>query len=223
MPLRDRFFCLMKFFKKFALGGLLFGLLSFSLISPALATEAVAAKLSAEDSKDLKRIETYLNGMKTLRAGFLQVSSNGGVATGKLMLARPGKMRFEYDPPAPILMVADGVFLIYIDKELEQVTHLWLNNTPIGFLVKEDIKLNGDVTITKFARGSNILLATLARSEEPEQGTITLVFSDNPLSLRKWTVTDAQGIQTTITLSNLESAVKLDPELFKFNGLPNSE
>jgi outer membrane lipoprotein-sorting protein len=213
----------MMVFNKFILVGLLLGLLNIGFISPVVASEAIAAKLSTEDSKDLKRIEAYLNGMKTLRAGFLQVSSNGGVATGKFMLARPGKMRFEYDPPAPILMVADGVFLIYIDKELEQVTHLWLNNTPIGFLVKEDIKLNGDVTVTKFSKGSNILHATLARSEEPEQGTITMIFSDNPLSLRKWTVTDAQGVKTTVTLSNLESAVTLDPELFKFNGLPNSE
>ena len=213
----------MMVFNKFILVGLLLGLLNIGFISPVVASEAIAAKLSTEDSKDLKRIEAYLNGMKTLRAGFLQVSSNGGVATGKLMLARPGKMRFEYDPPAPILMVADGVFLIYIDKELEQVTHLWLNNTPIGFLVKEDIKLNGDVTVTKFSKGSNILHTTLARSEEPEQGTITMIFSDNPLSLRKWTVTDAQGVKTTVTLSNLESAVTLDPELFKFNGLPNSE
>jgi outer membrane lipoprotein-sorting protein len=189
----------------------------------AIAAEAVAAKLSAEDLKDLKRIEIYLNNMKTLRAGFLQVSSNGNLATGKLFLSRPGKLRFEYDPPAPILMVADGTFLIYIDKELEQVTHLWLNNTPVGFLVKEDISFKDGVTITKFHKGSNILHATMARTEDPEQGSITMIFSDKPLALRKWIVSDPQGIETTVTLNNLESGVKIDPELFKFTELPNTE
>ena len=161
--------------------------------------------------------------MKTLRAGFLQVSSNGAVATGKLIMSRPGKMRFEYDPPAPIMMIADGVFLIYIDKELEQVTHLWLSNTPIGFLVEEDIKLTGDVTVTKFEKGPNILRATLARTKEPEQGTITMIFSDQPLALRKWVITDPQGIRTTVTLSNLEDGIKIDPKLFVFNGLPEDK
>lgn len=195
----------------------------FGKLPSAAAAEAIPAKLSKADNKDLKRIETYLNGVKTLRAGFLQVSSNGGVATGKLYLARPGKLRFEYDPPTPITMIADGTFLIYIDKELEQVTHLWLDKTPIGFLVKEDIKLTGDVTVTRFSKGSNTLYATLARSDEPEQGSITMVFSDNPLALRKWSVVDPQGVKTTVTLSNLESSIDINSELFKFTGLPKSD
>lgn len=213
----------MSYVKNIFAGAIFCGLLNIMAVSNAAAAEAIAAKLRGQDSKDVKRIESYLNAMKTLRAGFLQVSSKGGVATGKLYLARPGKMRFEYDPPAQIMLVADGVFLIYIDKELEQVTHLWLNKTPIGFLVKEDIKLNGDVTLTHFSRGSNILHATLARTEEPEQGAITMIFSDKPLALRKWTVTDAQGVKTTVTLSNLESGITINPELFKFTGLPKSE
>jgi len=210
-------------FKNILATALFVGSLNFLMVANAVGAEAIAAKLSVEDRKDLKRIETYLHGMKTLRAGFLQVSSNGSVATGKLFLARPGKMRFQYDPPAQILMIADGVFLIYIDKELEQVTHLWLNKTPIGFLVKEDIKLSGDVTVTRFSKGSNIMFTTLARTEELEQGSITMIFSDNPLALRKWTVTDAQGVETTVTLSKLESGIAIDPDLFKFTGLPPSE
>jgi outer membrane lipoprotein-sorting protein len=213
----------MNFTRKLFLAGFLVLFTWTATLSAAMASEAIAAKLSAESQQDLKRIETFLNGMKTLRAGFLQVSSNGAVATGKLIMSRPGKMRFEYDPPAPIMMIADGVFLIYIDKELEQVTHLWLSNTPIGFLVEEDIKLTGDVTVTKFKKGSNILRATLARTKEPEQGTITMIFSDQPLALRKWVITDPQGIRTTVTLSNLEDGIKIDPKLFVFNGLPEDK
>ncbi|MBT3916052.1 MAG: outer membrane lipoprotein carrier protein LolA [Rhodospirillaceae bacterium] len=214
---------IMNFTGKLFLAGLIALLAVAATASVSAASEAIAAKLSAESQQDLKRIETFLNGMKTLRAGFLQVSSNGAVATGKLIMSRPGKMRFEYDPPAPIMMIADGVFLIYIDKELEQVTHLWLSNTPIGFLVEEDIKLTGDVTVTKFEKGPNILRATLARTKEPEQGTITMIFSDQPLALRKWVITDPQGIRTTVTLSNLEDGIKIDPKLFVFNGLPENK
>ena len=210
-------------FRKYFFVGFLSLMVVAAGLHQAIAAENIGAKLSAEDKKDLKRIEIYLNNMKTLRAGFLQVSSNGSLATGKLFLSRPGKMRFEYDPPAPILMVADGVFLIYIDKELEQVTHLWLDKTLVGFLVKDDISFKDDVTVTKFNKGPNIFYVTLTKTKDQEQGSITMVFSDKPLALRKWTITDPQGIETTVTLSNLESGVKIDPELFEFNGFPNAE
>ncbi|MDP7601607.1 MAG: outer membrane lipoprotein carrier protein LolA [Rhodospirillales bacterium] len=192
-------------------------------ISVVKAAETIAAKLSVENQQDLKRIETFLNGMETARAGFLQVSSNGAVATGELLLSRPGKMRFEYDPPVPIMMIANGTFLIYIDKELKHAIHSWLSTSLIGFLVEEDIKLNGDVTVMKFEKGSNILRATLARTKDPEQGSITMIFSDQPLALRQWIITDQQGIRTTVTLSNLESGIKIDPKLFIFNRPPEEQ
>ena len=155
--------------------------------------------------------------MKTLRADFLQVSSNGAVATGKLLLQRPGKIRFEYDPPSPIMLIADGYFLRYVDKDLEQVTHIWLEDTPIGFLLEDDLKLSGSITVTKFSRNANLLTATLARSKEPEKGTVSLIFSDRPLGLKKWVIKDAQGITTTITLNNRERPMKIDPALFELN------
>jgi len=206
---------------------LLAGILSLfaqaATISVVKAAETIAAKLSAENQQDLKRIETFLNGMETARAGFLQVSSNGAVATGKLLLSRPGKMRFEYDPPTPIMIIADGTFLIYIDKELKSPIHSWLSTSLVGFLVEEDIKLNGDVTVTKFEKGSNILRVTLARTKDPEQGSITMIFSDQPLALRQWIITDQQEIRTTVTLSNLESGIKIDPKLFIFKRPPEEQ
>ncbi len=203
---------------------LLAGILSLfaqaATISVVKAAETIAAKLSVENQQDLKRIETFLNGMETAGAGFLQVTSNGAVATGKLLLSRPGKMRFEYDPPTPIMTIADGTFLIYIDKELKSPIHSWLSTSLVGFLVEEDIKLNGDVTVTKFEKGSNILRVTLARTKDPEQGSITMIFSDQPLALRQWIITDQQEIRTTVTLSNLESVLKIDPKLFIFDRPP---
>ena len=190
---------------------------SIILIPHVSSAQKNSIKLSQDERKALQRIEVYLNEMKTLRADFLQVSSNGAVATGKLLLQRPGKIRFEYDPPSPIMLIADGYFLRYVDKDLEQVTHIWLEDTPIGFLLEDDLKLSGSITVTKFSRNANLLTATLARSKEPEKGTVSLIFSDRPLGLKKWVIKDAQGITTTITLNNRERPMKIDPALFELN------
>ena len=188
---------------------------SIVLIPSLSSPQPNSMKLRKEEQKDLLRIETYLNEMKSLRADFLQVSSNGAVATGKLLMQRPGKMRFEYDPPSPIMLLADGYFLKYIDKDLEQVTHIWLEDTPIGFLLKDNLKLSGSIAVTKFSRNTNLLTTTLTKSKESEKGTVSLIFSDKPLSLKKWVIKDAQGITTTITLNNRERPLKIDPRLFE--------
>ena len=196
---------------------------SIILIPHVSSAQPNSIKLSQDERKALQRIEVYLNEMKTLRADFLQVSSNGAVATGKLLLQRPGKIRFEYDPPSPIMLIADGYFLRYVDKDLEQVTHIWLEDTPIGFLLEDDLKLSGSITVTKFSRNANLLTATLARSKEPEKGTVSLIFSDRPLGLKKWVIKDAQGITTTITLNNRERPIKIDPALFELNDQTNKK
>ena len=189
--------------------------LLITLFSNNIFSQPNSIQLSPEESKDLLRIETYLNEMNTLRSDFLQISSNGAVATGKLLMQRPGKIRFEYDPPSPILLISDGYFLRYIDKDLEQVTHIWLEDTPIGFLLKDNLKLSGSIAVTKFSRNANLLTVTLTKSKEPEKGIISIIFSDKPLALKKWVVEDAQGITTTITLNNRERPINIDPAQFE--------
>jgi outer membrane lipoprotein-sorting protein len=188
---------------------------SITLIPGVSSSQSNSIKFSVEKKSDLQRIEIYLNEMKTLRAEFLQVSSNGAVATGKLLMQRPGKIRFEYDPPSPIMLISDGYFLRYIDKDLEQVTHIWLEDTPIGFLLDDNLKLSGGITVTKFKKNANLLTITLAKSKKPEKGTVSIIFSDKPLALEKWVIKDAQGITTTITLNNRERPLKIDPRLFE--------
>ena len=196
-------------------------LISFSIIPSVSLSQPVKIKPTSQDIEDLRRIENYLNDIKSMQSNFLQVSSNGRVATGVFLMSRPGKIRFEYDPPSPILLIADGTYLRYIDKHLEQVTHLWQENTPVNILIKENIQLSGDIMVTDLSRGANILETTVTKAKNPENGTIKMVFSDNPLSLKKWVITDPQGIKTTITLNNTKRAVKIDPILFEFNGLAN--
>lgn len=182
----------------------------------ASAASVKPANLGERDRADIQRIEAYLNGLTTLRTRFVQVSSDGGVESGVLTLARPGRMRFEYDPPSPSLLIADGTFLIFVDKQLNQTTHVFLRNTPVGVLVSENVKMSGGVTVTDLARGPGVIRVTLVRTDEPGEGTLTLAFADNPLQLRQWTVVDAQSVRTTVTLADLELGVAVDREMFRF-------
>jgi len=197
--------------------------LSPRLLAPVLAlllafwaAPGVAA-ISVEDRADLARIEAYLNKIKTLQARFLQVSSDGGYAEGTIHLWRQGRMRLEYDPPVPVLIVADSRFLIYFDKDLEQTSYLGLDSTPAGFLIRERIVLDGpELKVTGFERGAGVLRVTITRAEDPLAGDLTLIFGDKPLVLKKWEVTDAQGLVTTVSLMNPRTGLKLDPNLFEF-------
>jgi outer membrane lipoprotein-sorting protein len=180
------------------------------------AETAVPTKLSEKDRADIVRIERYLNDLKTLQARFLQISTKGGVAEGKVYLSRPGKLRFEYDPPTPILIVSSGLVVTYYDRELEQVSEVFLRTTPISFLVREKVALSGDVTVTGFERRRGLIRVTLTKTDDPEQGSITLVFTDRPFELRQWVVVDPQSVATTITLNKMRTGLRLDPKLFKF-------
>ncbi|MCH8859502.1 MAG: outer membrane lipoprotein carrier protein LolA [Proteobacteria bacterium] len=182
----------------------------------AAAQDAVRARLSAAEEADIVRIEGYLNGIKTLSSRFIQIASDGSLARGQFFMSRPGKMRFEYDPPSPILIIATGLLLIYYDKELEQVSQTFLRLTPIGVLVRENIELKGDITVTGFRRGPGTLRVTIADTDDPDSGSITLVFSEAPLALRQWQLTDAQGVTTTVTLTDVRTGLPLDAKLFQF-------
>jgi outer membrane lipoprotein-sorting protein len=192
------------------------GLGSLPLVPAVLAENAKPASLDAAAKADIARIEAYLNGIKTLRTRFLQIAQNGDSASGELTIARPGRMRLEYDPPLPTLLIANGTFLIYIDRYLDQVTHVFLKNTPVGVLVAENIKLSGDLTVTRFVREPGVIRVTLAKTTEAEEGNITLVFADAPLALRQWIVIDAQGARTSVTLDALEYGVAVKPEMFEY-------
>lgn len=189
------------------------------LAAPSGATAAPPADFALDPSERaaVDRIQAYLNRIKTLRAQFLQASSNGQVAKGDLYLSRPGRLRIEYEPPVPILIVADGTFLIYHDRELNQVSYIPLGSTPAGILLQDRIVLTGgDLTITGFERENGTVQITLVRADNPHEGSLTLVFTDDPLTLRKWTVTDAQGTVTHVSLVQASFGVPLDPKLFRF-------
>jgi len=194
-------------------------LIAAMAVAGLMASAAAAAppQLSAADRVEIKRIETYLNGIKTIKARFLQVSSAGDYSEGNLYFSKPGKMRLEYDDPKPILMIADGVNLTYYDKVLKQVSYFDLESTQAAILLKEHISFSsGDVLVTAFERGAGVLRLTVIKGTDPLEGNLTLIFADRPLDLKKWTVTDAQGVVTNVSLLGPRFDLPLDPALFEF-------
>ncbi|HJN23931.1 MAG TPA: outer membrane lipoprotein carrier protein LolA [Rhodospirillales bacterium] len=192
-------------------------------LRPAAADSPRAAELSAADKADIGRVEDYLNGIATLNARFLQISTNGGYAKGAIYLWRPGRMRIEYDPPTPILIVADGSSLFYQDKDLGQISEVPIGATPASVLLDERIALlSGRFTIVGFERQARVLRLTMVKTEDAGEGRITLIFGDRPLVLKKWTITDAQGITTTVSLLKSRFGVPLKAELFQFE-IPEEE
>jgi outer membrane lipoprotein-sorting protein len=175
---------------------------------------APAWQPTAQDRTDLARIEAYLNNLHTLKAHFLQVAPDGGISQGTAWLDRPGRMRFQYDPPAPFLLVAAYGLLVFRDTKLDQTSNVPLSQTPLGILLADKVTLSGDVTVTGLARQPGQLQVSLVRTASPSDGTLTLVFADPPLALRQWTVLDAQRKETRVTLYNVELGGSFDPELF---------
>ena len=171
--------------------------------------------LSQQDLADIDRVEDYLNSFRSLEARFVQMSSTGQVAEGDFWLSKPGKLRIDYDPPVPMQIVSNGLFLVYEDTELEQQTHVPLSSTPVGILVDDQITLNNDdLEVTAVDRGAAFVEITVIRREEPNAGDVTLVFSDRPLALKRWVVTDAQGVRTNFALLGALTGVDIDPDLF---------
>ena len=193
---------------------LLVSLLATAL--PAAAQGPRAPALSEADRVDVARVEGYLNDLRTLEARFVQISDSGGTAEGRVQIARPGRMRLEYDPPVPLLVVASQGQIIQYDKELKQATYLPLASTPAAILLREDVKLSGDVTVTKVERGPAALRITLVQTADPRAGQITLVFGDRPLQLNSWIVVDGQGQTVRVSLAEIRNGVTLDPSLFVF-------
>ena len=175
---------------------------------------AQSVTLSEQDRVDLARIERYLTDIRTLQSRFLQVSSVGVPVEGDLYLNRPGKMRFEYDPPYPAMLMADGLVLLYYDKELKEETYLPLWETPLWFLLRDEVVLDDSVRVVALERGPAVLRVTVEQNEETPQGRVTLVFADQPLTLKKWIVTDAQGVTTEVALIAPRVGVEIDDDIF---------
>lgn len=192
-------------------------LLALSVLWVQAGIPAQAQGFSDQDKADIRRVEQYFNRLTTMQSTFLQASSTGHVAQGTFWLSRPGRLRFEYEPPSPILITADGLWLTYQDNELQQTTQLPLASSVLGVLVDEEVVLGDDVLVEAIARQSNVLRLRLRQRDDPDQGTLTLVFQDRPLSLKQWVVEDSQGVEVKVALLNPRFGLDLPPTLWNPN------
>jgi outer membrane lipoprotein-sorting protein len=198
-----------------------FGLISLTvtllLNNTATARLADSLVLSKQDTTILMRIQKHLNSSKTVKARFLQVSSNGEYSEGQLYIHRPGRLHLIYDNPSSLLIIADGKHISFIDRKIDTATTLYLSMTPADLMLRESIGFFGkDVIVTSVTRTPGVIRVGLLNANEPDAGSIELVFSNHPIELRKWTVTDAQGVKTTVSLLGPTFDVILSPKLFKY-------
>lgn len=193
-----------------------FGL--FALLAPALGRAAQGAselQLTGDQRALVKRVEDYLNGLTTLQARFLQSSSNGSYAEGDIYVQRPSKMRFEYDPPVPLLIIADGYTLALYDKELKEVTQVPIWETPLWFLFKDKIEIADNLVLTALSQSAGTVTMTIQEEQaEGNLSSVTLTFSEAPVELRKWEVVDSQGLVVQTGLLNPRYGGSMNPDLF---------
>jgi outer membrane lipoprotein-sorting protein len=190
--------------------------LALPSLFPVLTYAQGAPALSAQDRADVARVEAYLNTITTLKARFQQIAPDGGISGGQAWIDRPGRMRFQYNPPAPFLLVGGHGLLVFNDSKLQQTSNIPIDRTPLGLLLSDNLKLSGAVTVTGVQRYPGQLQVTLLRTATPGDGTLTLIFADNPLALRSWTVVDAQRKETRVSLFDVQLGGRFDQSLFSF-------
>ena len=168
-----------------------------------------------ETNLDVLSIEHYLNSIHTLKAKVIQISSNGEVETGRILIKKPGQMRFEYDSPSNHLVMASGLLLVIIDKKSNGEPQRYLTSqTPIGYLLKKRVELANNSALKAVSVKSDEIHIRLADDKNPQSGELELVFSQEPINLKEWTITNYSGEETRILLENIFINEPLNKNLF---------
>ncbi|WP_323760808.1 outer membrane lipoprotein carrier protein LolA [Maricaulis sp.] len=162
----------------------------------------------------LAGINAALNSIETLRSRFIQIAPDGSSAEGNLALSRPGRLRLDYDAPNPLRIIADGTTVAVEDRALETVDRIPLRSTPLWWLLKPEIDIAEDAAIVSLEREFGFLYLTLRDPSDEMEGEIMFVFSDADHALREWFVTDALGEITRVSLTDVQSDVRLNPRIF---------
>ena len=179
-------------------------------------TAAVAApRFNPSDSADLDKVSDYLNGIKTMRGGFVQIGPQGQIDNGKFYILKPGKMRFDYDPPNPTLVIADGVSIAVYNMKLGTADRYPLISTPLDLLLSTHLDLKDDSDIVSVERQTGELIVNARASGKNASGNITIVFTYPNIELRQWTIVDAQGLPTTVSLRDVMQGIPLPEASFK--------
>jgi len=184
------------------------------LVGVALASPAAADRLS------LSQISSYFNGFRTAQGEFTQINDDGTISTGRLYIKRPGRVRFEYDPPESTLVVADGDTVGIVDPKSNTGPEGYpLHRTPLKIILSNKVDLSAERMVTGHASDGKTTTIRAQDPKNPEYGSIELVFTDNPVELRQWVINDNAGSRTTVVLGDLKTGMRLANDRFVIPGI----
>ena len=193
------------------------------LFSPLALSQSASAEKTEKFVQDIALVEHYLQGLSSARARFVQTTHDGTQLVGTFYLQRPGKLRFEYDDPIKDFVVADGVFIYFYDAELGEQTNAPIGQTLADFILRKDLSLSGDVLVESIRRKGDLLQVQLGQASDPEAGSLTLGFEEDPMTLKKWRVVDGQGLITEVELFYLKTDIKHPSGLFVYQAPDSGE
>jgi outer membrane lipoprotein-sorting protein len=185
------------------------------LVPHAQAQKAQVMKLNPEQRASFAKLNAYINSFQSMQGKFVQISPRGQQTTGKVMISKPGKMRFEYDNPSPLLIVADGTWLTITTKKMDRGDQFPLSATPLRLVVSKKIDLLAETNVLGFEQVDGITSIALQDRKSKVGGYITLIYDEANNVLQQWIVTDGKGRKTTVQLADLETGVEFNPKLFK--------
>jgi outer membrane lipoprotein-sorting protein len=166
----------------------------------------------------LDRVSAYLSSVQTMVGKFVQVGPDGGRTEGIFYIQKPGRVRFQYNPPSPIDIVADGSSVVVRDRKLATQDLYPLSQTPLRYLLADRIDLLRDTDVVSVTSDDSFVTVVIEQ-KQLLVGTdrLMMLFDAKDLMLKQWTVTDPQGFDTTVAVYNLDSTKKPDPNLFVIN------
>lgn len=180
-------------------------------------TTATAA-LKPEQRAIIERVNNYLSAMQVMSGNFIQVGPDGRRTKGDFYLSKPGRIRFEYDDPSPILLVADGKSVVIRDRKLATQDVFPLSQTPLRFLLADKVDLMSDSSLTA-VYADEVFITVVVEERNGLVGTskLMIMFNAKDMQLKQWTVTDPQGYDTTVAVYNLDTTRRPDPSMFKID------
>ncbi|NBN65503.1 outer membrane lipoprotein carrier protein LolA [Microvirga tunisiensis] len=190
--------------------------------APVQAAGTPAAQLTPTEQETLNEINTYFNSVRTMHGEFVQFGPEGDQVEGKFFLERPGKIRFYYNPPVQLDIIADGKSVSVKDRKLA-TQDIWpLNETPLRFLLAEQIDLTKDANVVGVVVESDLVTVVVEDRTTFNSGKLTLIFDAQTFDLKQWTVTDAQGLDTSVAIYNITANGPSNPKLFVIDYLANA-
>ena len=170
-----------------------------------LATLILTALPAMAQQIPLNALSNYLNQLTSAQSSFTQINADGTISTGTIYLRRPGKIRFEYNPPEQALVMANNGSVVVFDRKLGGDPNTYpLSRTPLGLILARNVDLGRANMVTAHGFDGTATTVTAQDPENPEYGSIQMVFTGNPIELRQWIITDDAGQQTTVILGALE-------------------